>query len=123
MLRMSTSIFDAGKNRSAGCVSHARRLIRSVPHMLEKKRRFLRRMSEPPSAFRYDRVLGVERVRKFRTAYRLSTRSSFFTAKDPATPLARMNARFLSISLATTPCSETLPFFTIIRIDGCVPKR
>src|SRR5882672_2935056 len=38
------------------------------------------------------------------------------TEKIPGTPLARIPATFLSLSLLTTPSSFTWPAFTIIRI-------
>lgn len=45
-----------------------------------------------------------------------ATTKLFVTEKMPETPLARRFARFLSLSLSTTPSSVTCPFFTIIRM-------
>src|SRR5258708_27083411 len=48
----------------------------------------------------------------------LATTKLFFTEKTLGTPLARKPATFLSVSLSTTPSSVTLPFFTMIWMEG-----
>jgi hypothetical protein len=45
-----------------------------------------------------------------------ATTKLFVTEKMPETLLARRFAKFLSLSLSTTPSSVTCPFFTIIRM-------
>ncbi len=42
----------------------------------------------------------------------------FFTEKTFGTSLARRLARFLSLSLSTTPSRVTFPFFTMMWIEG-----
>jgi hypothetical protein len=47
-----------------------------------------------------------------------STRRLLLTENTPDTPFARMPARFLSASVATTPSRRTLPFLTMMWIGG-----
>jgi hypothetical protein len=47
-----------------------------------------------------------------------STCKLFSTENTPGTPLARMKASFLSVSVRTTPSSSTWPFFTMMRIGA-----
>ena len=55
-------------------------------------------------------------------AYALLTRRLLVTLNTPETPLARMKAMLLSVSLFTTPSRVTSPRFTMMRIEGCVPR-
>ncbi len=48
----------------------------------------------------------------------LTATKLFFTEKTLGTWLARKPATFLSVSLSTTPSSVTLPFFTMIWMEG-----
>src|SRR5256885_15419028 len=50
--------------------------------------------------------------------YDEATTRLFLTENTLGTLFARMPARFLSASLSVTPSSVTLPFFTIMWIDG-----
>ncbi len=51
-----------------------------------------------------------------------ATRSSSVTAKTPATPLAAISARSLSILVPTAPVRVTLPFLTMMWMVGTARK-
>ena len=52
-----------------------------------------------------------------------ATTRLFFTEKTLGTPLARRPARFLSVSLSTTPSSVTVPFFTMMWMEGTADQE
>ena len=68
-----------------------------------------------------------ERTRRPRQTLRnrrtyLETARLFLTSNTPLTSRAFKPATDLSLSLSTTPSSVTRPFFTMMRIDGWLPK-
>jgi len=96
-------------NQIAACSGS--RMIRSVSKTVSYVEEMSKKLPRP-------KLAGAGR---FAIVY-LTTRKLLVTEKTPATPLAWILAMLRAPVSSTTPSSVTLPFLTMIRMDGLAPS-